>query len=169
MREQTYRRVIPIAAVLFEADNRLPASPLQEIKDGALCVKGVQQEDVKEATALEVGQPRQQAQRRRLFAFAGPEPLDAPKRFDRAVNHLTTDGAMIVLNLFHPAASLVLADHPALQATLTAAAETGQHLDAVQSSHPRALHPSRLKSFAAFPAAVQIHPHVLERFQVEAA
>ena len=150
MREQTYRRLRPIAAVLFEADNRLPASPLQEIKDGALCVKGVQQEDVKEATALEVGQPRQQAQRRRLFAFAGPEPLHAQKRFDRAVNHLTTDGAMIVLNLFHPAASLVLADHPALQATLTAAAETGQHLDPVQGGHQMPLYPSPSKALLRF-------------------
>jgi hypothetical protein len=113
MREQTYRRLIQIAAVLFEANDRMPAGLLQQI-DGALRVKGIQEKDVKKAAAIEAGQTRQEAKRRRLFAFAGPQPLDGEKRFDRAVNHLTTDGAVIVLSLLDPAAGRILTDHAAL-------------------------------------------------------
>ena len=47
MRKQTYRGLIQIAGILFEADDGLPAGLLQEIEDGALRVKGVQKEDVK--------------------------------------------------------------------------------------------------------------------------
>src|SRR6516162_2011865 len=169
MRKQAHRRLIQIAAVLFEADDGLPAGLLQEIEDGALRVKGVQKEEVKKAAAIEAGQTRQQAKRRRVLAFAGPEPLEGQKRFDRAVNHLTTDGTVIVLNLLHPPAGRVLADHPAFQAILTTATETGQHLDPVQGGDQMALDPSRLKSLAAFQPAVQIDQHVFERFQVEAA
>jgi hypothetical protein len=110
--------LIQIAGILLEADDGLPAGLLQEIEDGGLRVKGVQKEDVKKTAALEAGQTRQQAKRRRLLAFAGLEPLEGEKRFDRAMNHLTTDDAVIVLNLFDPPAGLILADHTALQATL---------------------------------------------------
>jgi hypothetical protein len=46
------------------------------------------------------------------------------------VDHLPAHGAMVILGLLDLAAGLILHDHAALQAT---AAETGQHLDAVQS------------------------------------
>jgi len=85
------------------------------------------------------------------------------------VNHLTTDGTMIVLRLFDLAAGSILPGHAAFQATLTVAAETGEHLDPVQSRDPMALDPSRIKSFAAFQSAVEIDQHALQRFQVKAA
>ena len=169
MRKQAHGRWIQIATVLFEADDRLPAGPPQEIEDGALRLKGVQKEDGKEAAALKARPTRQQAKRRRVLAFAGPEPLQGQKRLDGAVNHLTADDAMIVLNWLDPTASLVLPHHPPFQAALTTAAETRPHLDPVQGGDPMALHPSHVKGFAAFQPAVHIDQHPLERFQVEAA
>jgi hypothetical protein len=41
------------------------------------------------------------------------------------MNHLATDGAMIVLNLLDPAARLIFADHPAFQAILTTRRASG--------------------------------------------
>jgi hypothetical protein len=51
------------------------------------------------------------------------------------MDHLPADGPVVVLDLFDFAAGLVLAGDAALQATLAMAAETGEHLDALQSRH----------------------------------
>jgi hypothetical protein len=56
-----------------------------------------------------------------------------------------------------------------LQATVTAAAETRHHLDAIQSGYQMALHPPFIKSLAAFQAAVAIHQQGFQWGQVEAA
>ena len=76
---------------------------------------------------------------------------------------------MVILNLLDFAARLILPRHAAPQATLTAAAETGQHLNAVQSRDQAALYPSLIENFAAFQAAVDVYQHGFQRVQIEAA
>ena len=47
--------------------------------------------------------------------------------------------------------------------------EAGQYLDAIPSRHQPALHSSLVKDFAALETAVHVHPHGLERVELEAA
>jgi len=86
-----------------------------------------------------------------------------------AVDPLTPHGAMVILSLLDLAAGWILQGHAALQATVTAAAETGQHLDAVQRRHPASWYPSLIEGLASLHTAVDIHPHGWQRVQVEAA
>jgi len=55
---------------------------------------------------------------------------------------------VIVRSLLTALADLILDRHLALEATFTAAAETGQHLDAVEGGDQTTLHASGVKSFA---------------------
>src|SRR5260370_171049 len=126
-------------------------------KDWTVRIQSIQQRDVEEAASVRGGQTAQQPQRRRILTLARPQPLDGQERFDRALNHLAADGTMIVLRLFNFAAGLILLDHAALQATVTAAAETRQHLDAVQGGQQSALHLSFLEAFTTFQTAVDVH------------
>jgi hypothetical protein len=75
---------------------------------------------------------------------------------------------MVILSLLDLAAGWILQGHAALQATLTVTAETGHHLDTVQSRDQTALYPSLIEGFAAFLATVDIHQHGFQRRQVEA-
>ena len=85
------------------------------------------------------------------------------------MDHLTTDGAMVILSLLDLAAGLILEGHAALQATVATAAETAQYLDAVQGGYQASLYASLIEGFAPLQAAVDIHQHGFERVQIEAA
>src|SRR5437867_6930525 len=76
---------------------------------------------------------------------------------------------MVILSLLDLAAGWILQCHAALQATLTAAAETGQHLDAVQSRYQVALYPSLIESLASLQTAVDVHQHGFQGVEVETA
>src|SRR5580698_10164583 len=76
---------------------------------------------------------------------------------------------MVILSLLDLAAGLILQGHTALQATVPATAETGQHLDAVQRRHQAPLYSSLIEGFASLQTAVNIHQHGFQRIQVEAA
>lgn len=56
-----------------------------------------------------------------------------------------------------------------MQATVTAAAETRQHFDPIQSRHQAALHPPVIEGLVALQAAVHVHQHGFQRSQVETA
>jgi hypothetical protein len=79
------------------------------------------------------------------------------------VDHLASNGPMVVLNFLDLAAGLVLAAHTAFEARLAMPAETGENLDTIQSRHQAALHSSLVKDFAALEPAVRLYQHGLKR------
>src|SRR5215469_1669288 len=105
----------------------------------------------------------------RVLSLARLKPLDGEERLDWAVDHLTTDSAMVILSLLDLASGLILQGHTALQAMVTATAETGQHLDAVQRRHQAPLDSSLIEGLASLQATIDIHQHGFQRVQVEAA
>src|SRR5688572_29473865 len=75
---------------------------------------------------------------------------------------------MVILNLFHFAACLILPRYPTLEAALAAAAKAGQHLDAVQGRDELTLDPAVVEGFVSFEATVDVNQHGFQRLQVEA-
>src|SRR5207247_10620647 len=101
--------------------------------------------------------PAQQAQRSGILALPRLKPLDGQERLDRTVNHLASNGAVVILSLLDFATGLILQDHAALQATVAMTAETRQDFNAVQGRHRAALNPSLIEAYAAYQAAVDVH------------
>jgi hypothetical protein len=85
------------------------------------------------------------------------------------MDHLTTDGPMVVLGLLEFAAGLVFAGDSSFQAALAMAAEAGQHFDAVHGCDKAPLYPAIIEGFAALQTTVYVHPHGFKRAQIEAA
>ena len=63
--------LVEIAVLLFQGNHHVPLQLLGQLQQQRLSVEGVEQEDVKEAAAVKVGQPAQQAEGRGVLAFAG--------------------------------------------------------------------------------------------------
>jgi hypothetical protein len=90
-----------------------------------LCVEGIEQEDVKEAAAIQLGQAGEEAKGGCVFALSRTEPFEGQEGFDGAADDLAAHGAMIVLKALDALAGCIFHGYPALQATLTVAAKAG--------------------------------------------
>src|SRR5690242_12149629 len=154
---------------LFQADDRVPAHLVDQLQKRSLRVKRIQKQDVEKTAPVHLRQTIEQTKSSRVLTLARLKPLDGKEWLDWAVDDLTTDSAMVILRLLDLATGLILQGHAALQATVTATAETGQHLDAVQRRHQAPLDSSLIEGLAAFQTAVDIHQHGFQRVQVEAA
>jgi len=75
---------------------------------------------------------------------------------------------MIVLGLFHLAPGLIFDGHTPFQAIVTAAAETGEHFNAIQGGHQAALDATGMEGLGPLEAAIDLHQHGLQRLEIKA-
>jgi hypothetical protein len=115
------------------------------------------------ATAIHIGKAAEQTKRSRILALTWLQPLDGEERFEWAVDHLTTDGAMVILSLLDVAAGLILQGHAAsrqLSQRRLKLLNTSMPSSAAETS----LYPSLIEGFASLQTAVDIHQHGLSGF-----
>lgn len=80
---------------------------------------------------------------------------------------LASNGAMVVLNLFHFHAGFAHGD-ATFQAGSAATAITGEHLDAIEGGHYAPLHAAWVERFVALEGAVDLDQHLFQILQVKA-
>lgn len=65
--EQAHGVLVLISILLFEGDDQIPTDLLGQLEQGRLGVQRIEEQNVKKGTAIEFGQPSEQAQSRRLM------------------------------------------------------------------------------------------------------
>ena len=145
---------------MFQGDDQVPADLVGQLQDRGLGVESVEQEEVEETTAVQIGDLAEQAQGGCILTLAGLQPLQRHQRLDRAADDLEGHQAMVVLHLFDFETFLAAGD-ATLQTGVAAAAVAGKHLDAVESRHDAALHPTLVESFTALQGAIDVDQHPL--------
>src|SRR5262249_45362964 len=98
--EQPDGRRVQIALILFQADDQVPADLFRPLEGRGLSVESIQQEEVEETAAVEVGDFVQQAQGGGVLALAGLHPLQGQKGLDRATDDWAAHRPVVVLYLF---------------------------------------------------------------------
>ena len=166
-REQPNGGLIQLTLVLLEADNQVPSSSFSQFEHRRLGVKGVEQEDIKEAAAVKIGKFFQQTHSSRIFALSGLEPFDGQERLAGAAHNLAPDGTVVILQLLGFHAVLAHKD-PAFEAGVATTTVAGEHLDAVQSGDDAPLHAARIERLVALERAVDLNQHPLQALHVKA-
>jgi len=89
--------LIQIALVLLQADHEIPSACLGQFEHRRLCVKRIEQEDVKEAADVKILELSKQAQCGRVLAFSGLQPFDGQEGLGGAADNLASHGTVVIL------------------------------------------------------------------------